>query len=59
MYIYLESVGCVLCQESKVVYPLLANGKIDRENGTPLIECSEEFFETILENEGEIFGVLI
>ena len=49
--IELESVGSVIDPQEGIVYPLFENGAIDLGNGVELEEVSDEWFDSLSEND--------
>ena len=49
--IELESVGSVIDPQEGIVYPLFENGAIDLDNGVELEEVSDEWFDSLSEND--------
>jgi len=49
--IELESVGSVIDPQDGIVYPLFQNGAIDLGNGVELEEVSDEWFDSLSEDD--------
>ena len=49
--IELESVGSVIDSETGIVYPLFENGDIDLDMGVEFDEASDEWLESLSEND--------
>jgi len=49
--IELESVGSVIDPQDGIVYPLFQNGAIDLGNGVELEEVSDEWFDSLSEED--------
>ena len=49
--IELESVGSVIDPQDGIVYPLFHNGAIDLGNGVELEEVSDEWFDSLSEDD--------
>jgi len=49
--IELESVGSVIDPQDGIVYPLFENGAIDLGNGVELEEVSDEWFDSLSEDD--------
>ena len=47
----LPSVGCVIDSETGIVYPLFENGDIDLDMGVEFDEASDEWLESLSEND--------
>ena len=51
MLVKLESVGCVLDTKELVIYPMNEDGSVDIECGVELNECTEEWHESLSEQD--------
>ena len=51
MLVQLESVGCVLDTNEFLVYPMYEDGSIDIGNFTELNECTEEWHESLSDED--------
>ena len=47
----LKSVGSVLDKKNKMVYPQFKNGTIDFNNGVHLVDCSNEWYTSLNEED--------
>jgi hypothetical protein len=56
MIIVLNSVGCLLNDETGMVYPMTHDGTYDADNavGTVLQECDEEWFDALNEADRNV-----
>ena len=51
MLVQLKSVGCVLDTKELLVYPMYEDGSVDIGNFTELNECTEEWNESLSEED--------
>ena len=49
----LDSVGCGINPETKIVYPKFKDGNYDMDNPIPLDECDEEWYENLSKKDLE------
>jgi len=51
MLVQLKSVGCVLDTKEFLVYPMFEDGSVDIESGVELNECTEEWNESLSDED--------